>query len=390
MIRVMSYNILFIERELDPNTGGVQRVTHILGEGLRNKGFNTWYAFHDKKSDTNLISDERKLIYDINSTQQDITEIFSCFIKNKNIDILFCQNVYTVKMCNVYKEIKRMHHVKIIACLHANPDRTTNKNSFRLTPIYIYIKDILKTAYYSIVGNAFIEEMQRVYELCDRYVLLSKRFIPVFIDTVHPDDDSKISGINNPCSFLEYKADNVKDNTVLVVARMEEGQKRISNILMVWSLLFKKYEDWTLVLVGNGKDLTHYKEYIKTKGIERVNFIGASNKVQQYYSTGKIFLMTSIWEGLPMTLIEAQSFGCVPVAFDNFAALHDIVNGTNGVCVKSNNLKSFVIAVEDLMDHAMKLKEMSMQAIKTSRNHFDVNRILNEWCHEFDLLFGKA
>jgi len=386
----MSHNILFIERELDPNGGGVQRVTHILGEGLCNKGFSTWYAFYDKMSDTNLISDERKLIYDISSSQQDIAETFSHFIVNNRIDILFCQNVYTIKMCNVYREIKRKYHVKIIACLHTNPDRTTNKNSFKLTPLYIYIKDILKTAYYSIVRNAFIEEMQRVYELCDRYVLLSKRFIPVFIDTVHPNDDSKLSGINNPCPFLEYKADNVKDNILLVVARMEEGQKRISNILMVWSLLFKKYENWTLVIVGNGNDLIHYKEYIKTKGIERVNFIGASNNVQQYYSTSKIFLMTSIWEGLPMTLIEAQSLGCVPVAFDNFAALHDIVNGTNGVYVKSNNFKSFVIAVDDLMSHAVKLKEMSTQAIKTSRNDFDVNRILNEWCHEFDLLFGKV
>ena len=153
----MNCNILFIERKLNPTDGGVQRVSYILGEGLHEKGFNTWYAFHEKMSDTNLISNERKLIFNMNSPLQNILEVFSSFIETNNIDILFCQNVYSVKMCNVYREIKERFHVKIVTCLHANPDRTTNKNSFKLTPFRIYIKDIYKTIYFNFIGNAFIE-----------------------------------------------------------------------------------------------------------------------------------------------------------------------------------------------------------------------------------------
>ncbi len=385
----MNCNILFIERELNPTGGGVQRVSYILGEGLCKKGFNTWYAFHEKMSDTDLIPNDRKLIFGINIPQQNILEEFSSFIETNRINILFCQNVYSVKMCNVYRELKERFHVKIVTCLHANPDRTINKNCFKLTPFRIYLKDILRTIYFNIIGNAFIEEMKRVYAISDRYVLLSKRFIPVFINIVKPNDISKLIGINNPCSFQEYKA-NKKSDILLVIARMEEGQKRISNILKVWNRLLWKYKNWRLVVVGNGKDLEYYKEYVRKNNIGRVEFVGASDNVQQFYSTSKIFLMTSIWEGLSMTLIEAQSFGCVPVAFDNFAALHDIINGSNGAIVKSNDLDEYVKTVDDLMGHDAKLNEMSVQAINSSRHNFDTDKILDEWCAELNQLLSNG
>ncbi len=385
----MNCNILFIERELNPTGGGVQRVSYILGEGLCKKGFNTWYAFHEKMSDTNLIPNDRKLIFGINIPQQNILEEFSSFIETNRINILFCQNVYSVKMCNVYRELKERFHVKIVTCLHANPDRTINKNCFKLTPFRIYLKDILRTIYFNVIGNAFIEEMKRVYAISDRYVLLSKRFIPVFINIVKPNDISKLIGINNPCSFQEYKA-NKKSDILLVIARMEEGQKRISNILKVWNRLLWKYKNWRLVVVGNGKDLEYYKEYVRKNNIGRVEFVGASDNVQQFYSTSKIFLMTSIWEGFGMTLIEAQSFGCVPVAFDNFAALHDIINGSNGAIVKSNDLDEYVKTVDDLMGHDAKLNEMSVQAINSSRHNFDTDKILDEWCAELNQLLSNG
>lgn len=385
----MTRNILFIELALNPTGGGVQRVSYILGEGLYRKGFNTWYAFHEKMSDTNLVQNDRKLIFDINSSPQNILEVFSSFIENNSIEILFCQNVYSVKMCNVYREIKEKFHVKIVACLHANPDRTTNKNSFRLTPFRIYLKDIFKTVYFNIVGDPFIEEMKRVYSISDRYVLLSKRFIPIFTNIVKPNDTSKLIGINNPCSFMEYKVDK-KNDILLVVARMAEGQKRISNILKVWNHLFRKYKSWRLIVVGNGKDLDYYKKYVKRNNIERVEFVGASDNVQQFYSISKIFLMTSIWEGLSMTLIEAQSFGCVPVAFDNFAALHDIINGSNGAIVKSNNLDEYINVVDDLMSHDAKLNKMSEQAINSSRHNFNTDKILDEWCAELNQLLSNG
>ncbi len=375
----MANNILFIERELAPTKGGVQRVTYILAEELQERGYRTWYAFHTKESDSNLIPEDRKLYFCVEDTEDSIIEVLTNYILKNEIDLIVCQNVYSEKMRRVYKYIKKHLNIKFIACLHSNPDFYVNKDSLRLTPIKLYIKDIIKSIYWKLRRNEHVARMRDLYTFCDRYVMLSKRFIPVFKRINNIKDAEKLIGINNPCTFDDYSRGK-KENIILAVARMEEGQKRISVMLNAWNRLFEKHKDWKLILVGGGKELTWYKSMAKKMHLQRVEFTGPSNEVEKYYSKSKIFLMTSTWEGLPMTLIESQSFGCVPVVFDSFASVHDIVNGDNGIVVRNNDLKNFVNVVDALMSDDCRLKKMSENAIQTSRVSFSKEKIIDEWC----------
>jgi glycosyltransferase involved in cell wall biosynthesis len=59
-------------------------------------------------------------------------------------------------------------------------------------------------------------------------------------------------------------------------------------------------------------------------GLKRVNFEGYRNP-QPFYKRASIFVMTSANEGFPMTLIEAQQNGCVPVVMNSFSALREII-----------------------------------------------------------------
>ena len=94
--------------------------------------------------------------------------------------------------------------------------------------------------------------------------------------------------------------------------------------------------------------------------IKNVIFMGHSNKVSEYYNKSKIFLMTSIWEGLPMTLIEAQHYGCVPIVYDNFDALKDIIiNGKTGFIITPNDRVNFVSTLRMLMERPQLLQNIS-------------------------------
>lgn len=375
----MIKNILFIERELTPTKGGVQRVTYILAEELRTRGFRTWYAYNTKESDSDLITEDRKLYFSEEETEESISEVLTDFILRNKIELIICQNVYSGKMRNVYKHIKNNLNIKFIACLHSNPDFYVNKDNIFLTPTKLYVKDVIKSIYRKIHGNEHVDRMRDLYSFCNKYVLLSKRFIPIFQQVNKISDNTKLVGINNPCTFGDYEF-HKKSNVVLAVARMEEGQKRISVMLKAWQRLFKKHPEWSFLLVGGGKELTWYKELSQKMHLQKVEFIGASNEVEKYYAISKIFLMTSTWEGLPMTLIESQSFGCVPVVFDSFASVYDIVDGNNGIAVKNNDLNGFVEAVNSLMSDESQLKKMSENAISTSRDNFSKEKILDEWC----------
>ena len=83
--------------------------------------------------------------------------------------------------------------------------------------------------------------------------------------------------------------------------------------------------------------------------LERVRFEGFQNP-EPYYRDASIFCMTSAYEGLPMVLIEAASFGCVPVAFESFAAVRDIISaGENGCLVPAFDLDAYAETLARLM-----------------------------------------
>lgn len=378
----MIKNILFIERKLNPNGGGVQRVSHLLGEGFRNKGFNVWYGFYMAKTNTESIPDKFKFFYSIAQNEDNIYRQFAKFIEEHHIDLLFCQNVYMPTMCKVYAKLKEVYGVKIIACLHANPDMTLNKNSWSLTRKHLYIKDLVRSIRNRFIGDSYVEEMRMAYQLSDRYVLLSERFIPIFTKILRLKKDSKkLIGVNNPATFKQQEPSiiSLKENIVLVVGRMEEGQKRISNILTAWKEILHRHNNWKLVIVGEGPDLEYYKKKSSAMHLSNIEFTGSSNHVEKYYAKAKIFLMTSIWEGFSMTLVESLSFGCVPVVIDNFAAVHDIINGNNGIVTPSNKLDTFIDAINSLMTNSDLLKDMAQKAISSSVEKFDKDKIINRW-----------
>ena len=373
-----NHNILFIEMSLNPNGGGVQRVTYLLGEEFRKIGCGVWYAYRNSNTDTPDVPEEFKLFWGDVGSNNDLYNKFDSFIKEKEIDMLICQCGFSPSFWRMVGLIKKTHNLKVISCRHMCPDMTVNKNCFGLTEPYFYIRDIVKSIV-NMFYNKDVLSIKNAYEVSDRYILLSDRYIPYTRKLLGLNSSSdKLMGIRNPVSFTEYIPCK-KENILLVVGRMEEKQKRISNILKIWKKLSKKYENWSLCIVGGGPSLSSYERKAKSMKLERCIFTGPCNNVREFYDKAKIFLMTSMFEGLPMTLIEAQNSGCVPIVFDNFAAVHDIIDGSNGIVVPSNHIKEFIASVEKLINNENLLQEMSNKAIASCARTFNISSVMELW-----------
>ena len=96
-------------------------------------------------------------------------------------------------------------------------------------------------------------------------------------------------------------------------------------------------------------------------------------------------LLVSEYEGFGIVLIEAQSFGCVPVALDSYSALHDIViNGNNGVIIEYPfQIDKFVSEIAFLIDNKDKLEEYELNAIK-SVEKFSLPNVVKMWLKLFE------
>ena len=122
---------------------------------------------------------------------------------------------------------------------------------------------------------------------------------------------------------------------------------------------------------------------LKEFGLTDYSFEGHSNTPIDYYSRAMLFMMTSDAEGWGMTLIEAMSVGCVPVAINSYSALPDIITDKqNGMIVSKDDISEMVTAAEYIIAHFDRMSEQARESVK----RFDVKTIANKWEELFNRL----
>lgn len=96
--------------------------------------------------------------------------------------------------------------------------------------------------------------------------------------------------------------------------------------------------------------------------------------------------MTSDFEGWGMVLTEAMTFGTIPVAFNSFAAITDIIeDGQTGVLVPPFSCKQFARKLGVLMKDEELRREMSKHCMEHVKR-FDIQNVVDEWEKVFDRL----
>lgn len=162
-----------------------------------------------------------------------------------------------------------------------------------------------------------------LFEHTDRICLLSDLFKNE-LESLAGDkyDARKVVAINNHVENPSEVSPN-KEKVIIWVGRFDLKQKRPDLCLRVWSKINKHLPDWKLIMIGDGNDLDYIRD--KAKNIERITFTGYVDP-SPYYRRAKILIMTSLTEGWGMVLTEAMTHGVVPMAFDSFLAVRDIIS----------------------------------------------------------------
>lgn len=94
-------------------------------------------------------------------------------------------------------------------------------------------------------------------------------------------------------------------------------QKNHSFLVDVFARLLEIRKDCTLMLVGNGEFLEGIKNKVSDLGLnDSVIFVNFQEDIYKYYSAMDLLLLPSLFEGLPITLIEAQANGLSSLVSD--------------------------------------------------------------------------
>lgn len=212
---------------------------------------------------------------------------------------------------------------------------------------------------------------------CDYIVTLTERDRELWIDGLK-NVKAKIIAIPNPTPFESINhTPNLDFKTVLSVGRLTY-QKGFDLLLDAWALVCKQNSDWTLKIVGGGEDEQTLKNQAKELGIEnRVIFVPPTKNIAEHYKTASFYCMSSRFEGLPMVLLEAQSYGLPIVSFDCDTGPAEVIeNGKNGFLVPSFNIVSFSEKIFDMIGSDYKsMTENSKQNVL----NFLLDNVVLKW-----------
>lgn len=223
----------------------------------------------------------------------------------------------------------------------------------------------------------------------DKMVLLSDKFMPIFFPRkVFP---KKITAISKFISdgLINQEVDlSEKKKEVLFVGRLDNKQKRIDLLLQIWLKIESRANDWILNICGAGQDESMLKQMKEDWGLRNVHSRGFVNP-ENYYRTASVFCMTSAIEGFGLVLAESACFGCVPMAFNSYEAVEDIITDyENGRLIKAFDVDAYSMALKELIENEELRIHLAMNA-KRDVKRFNPERIMDEWERLFEEVMNK-
>lgn len=190
----------------------------------------------------------------------------------------------------------------------------------------------------------------------------------------------------NPSMMFPAFVDK-KQKELIYVGRLDFVQKRVYRVIDTWNYLEERFPDWHLTIVGDGEDRQNLENHVKCLGLKRVSFEGFQKPVE-YYKRASILLLTSDFEGFPLVLAECMSFGVIPVVYNSYSAVGDIIDDCkDGIVIPyhKDGYKADEAAglVAQVMSDDVKRENTALAAIGKSEE-YSVERIYAEWERVFE------
>jgi glycosyltransferase involved in cell wall biosynthesis len=149
--------------------------------------------------------------------------------------------------------------------------------------------------------------------------------------------------------------------------------------------------DMRLLLVGEGDQKTEALRLVKEWGLEsRVGFLPFRQDVPDILAAADIFVLPSLWEGLPIGLLEAMAMGKAVIATDVDGTREVVQDGRNGLLIPAGDIPALTAALIALGGNEAKRNELRAAARDTVREQYDAERMTRKiekvYC---DVLAGK-
>lgn len=386
-------NILFLLKGLE--IGGLEVVTAVLANKFVEEGHQvSVFSFLGGKHSIADRFDARIKLYqqdDYSRSKENVAKLRKVLVDDK-IDIIINQWGLPYTPIKTARKAAKGLDVKIISVYHNAP--SFNGRIQKLNIALMGCENLMKRLALRLMRFAFKKVTSRamayIYRHSDLFLVLSPSYIEEFKRFTGVSDDRYLQVLTNPITVehdgYEY-AFNEKQKEIIYVGRLDFVQKRVYRVIDTWNYLEERFPDWRLTIVGDGEDRENLENHVKYLGLKRVSFEGFQKPID-YYKRASILLLTSDFEGFPLVLAECMSFGVIPVVYNSYSAVCDIIDdGKDGIVLPyhKNGYQAEEAAgmIVNIMKDDGKREQMALAAIKKSKE-YSVEKIFSEWKRVFN------
>jgi len=381
-------NILFCYSNwMNPNKGGVQRVSDTLAKYLVGKGHALFYlTFQKDEKDDYLFPAKLFSLPDPVFSSDRNLDFYHKLLNHLSIDFVVSHD--SSNNNSKFFLNTGNHQAKRISLYHTDPLLGLNKPVNQQSNLRKFIFKVFPRLIHFIKVNKKKREIDFLLKNSEKLVFLSNEFIKQ-ISAELKINSTKFIAISNPTSLSFNNEIYMKKKQVLFIARLELAVKRPDIMLHIWSKLQGKFPDWELLFLGDGPDRHKVEQIAKSLELKNVKFEGFVDPFP-YYREASVICMTSEYEGFGLVLPEAMQFGLAPITFNNWCSLKDIIEDKKtGILVRTGDIDTYVLELSLLLSD-QKLRERISLAAKEYSQKFQIDTIGPEWINLLDgLIQGK-
>lgn len=207
----------------------------------------------------------------------------------------------------------------------------------------------------------------------DRFALIRNNIKNVI--TIHNGIDDLTLKSYKPEKGVKDILQNLKNSNkkiIMSIARLS-NQKKFD----LFEEIASKMDSNRYAFVWIGNQQTVISSY------DNVFCLGEIKDAAQYLRSADIFLLTSNYEGLPISIIEAQCFS-IPVVSSDVGGCNEIIkNGYNGFCVENDSDK-FVEKIRDILDNFNLYIQMSINSRKRYLEFFTSQKMALQYIKVYE------
>lgn len=195
------------------------------------------------------------------------------------------------------------------------------------------------------------------------------------------------NGVNRDLKLDAYKLENIRkklnieDEDIVVgnIARADY-QKNPEEYIEIARSVCNKQTNVKFIFVGDGELLEESRRTVKKYNLEdKIMFLGFSKDTDYILSLCNIFLTTSLYEGMPYSLIEA-SRAKLPIVATNVAGNNEIVvNKENGYLFNRKNIEDASSIIVNLIKNEDLLLEMRQKSYEVFEERFTLDKMIEKY-----------